>query len=56
MACQHIALTPPVLNSTVRRPASETIGITMNYSQFKGALYRIWCGLNRLGDSGAKVL
>ena len=23
---------------------------------FKGALYRIWCGLNRLGDSGAKVV
>ena len=22
----------------------------------KGALYRIWCGLNRLGDSGAKVV
>ena len=23
---------------------------------FKGALYRIWCGMNRLGDSGAKVV
>ena len=22
----------------------------------KGALYRIWCGMNRLGDSGAKVV
>ena len=22
----------------------------------KGALYRIWCGLNRLGDSGVKVV
>ena len=22
----------------------------------KGALYRIWCGLNRLGDSGVKVM
>ena len=21
----------------------------------KGALYRIWCGVNRLGDSGVKV-
>ena len=23
---------------------------------FKGALYRIWCGVNRLGDSGVKVV
>ena len=22
----------------------------------KGALYRIWCGVNRLGDSGEKVV
>ena len=22
----------------------------------KGALYIIWCGLNRLGDSGVKVV
>ena len=22
----------------------------------KGALYRIWCGVNRLGDSGVKVV
>ena len=22
----------------------------------KGALYRIWCGVNRLGDSGLKVV
>ena len=25
-------------------------------SGLKGALYRIWCGVNRLGDSGAKVV
>ena len=25
-------------------------------SSFKGALYRIWCGVNRLGDSGVKVV
>ena len=24
--------------------------------EFKGALYRIWCGVNRLGDSGVKVV
>ena len=24
--------------------------------QLKGALYRIWCGVNRLGDSGVKVV
>ena len=23
---------------------------------FKGVLYRIWCGVNRLGDSGVKVV
>ena len=23
---------------------------------FKGALYRIWCGVNRLGDSSVKVV
>ena len=23
---------------------------------FKGELYRIWCGVNRLGDSGVKVV
>ena len=23
---------------------------------FKGALYRIWCGVNRLGDNGVKVV
>ena len=22
----------------------------------EGALYRIWCGVNRLGDSGVKVV
>ena len=22
----------------------------------KGALYRIWCGVNRLGDNGVKVV
>ena len=25
-------------------------------ANFKGALYRIWCGVNRLGDSGVKVV
>ena len=24
--------------------------------RLKGALYRIWCGVNRLGDSGVKVV
>ena len=23
---------------------------------FKGAMYIIWCGVNRLGDSGVKVV
>ena len=25
-------------------------------SIIKGALYRIWCGVNRLGDNGVKVV
>ena len=25
-------------------------------NNFKGALYRIWCGVNRLGDSGVKLV
>ena len=26
-----------------------------SYKLLKGALYRIWCGVNRLSDSGVKV-
>ena len=26
------------------------------YLSKKGALYRIWCGVNRLGDIGVKVV
>ena len=26
------------------------------YMDIKGALYRIWCGVNRLGDSGVNVV
>ena len=26
------------------------------YMSLKGALYRIWCGVNRLSDSGVKVV
>ena len=36
----HTGLTPP--------------GLTID--DFKGALYSIWCGVNRLGDSGVKVV
>ena len=27
-----------------------------SWVEFKGALYKIWCGVNRLGDSGVKVV
>ena len=27
-----------------------------NIRPVKGALFRIWCGVNRLGDSGVKVV
>ena len=29
---------------------------TMEMGRIKGALYRIWCGVNRLGDNGVKVV
>ena len=28
----------------------------LTLTHFKEALYRIWCGVNRLGDSGVKVV
>ena len=30
--------------------------LALRYAIIKGALYRIWCGVNRLGDSGVKVV
>ena len=30
--------------------------LLLNSFGVKGALYRIWCGVNRLGDSGVKVV
>ena len=34
-----------------------TITSDLQWNQhIKGALYRIWCGVNRLGDSGVKVV
>ena len=37
---------------------SHSIGRIILFLQMsvKGALYRIWCGVNRLGDSGVKRL
>ena len=32
-----------------------TIKDMLALQELKGALYRIWCGVNRLGDSGVKV-
>ena len=32
----------------------NTLGDTSAF--VKGALYRMWCGVNRFGDSGAKVV
>ena len=29
--------------------------IRCDLTKLNGALYRIWCGVNRLGDSGVKV-
>ena len=44
-----------------RHNSSNVGGVTAgqvghNFSLVKGALYRIWCGVNRLGDSGVKVV
>ena len=33
-----------------------SIHTSVHANQIKGALYRIWCGGNRLGDSGVKVM
>ena len=30
--------------------------MSINMMWFKGALYRIWCGVNTLGDSGVNTL
>ena len=39
-------------------PVKCLTGIQETYKDtaIKGALYRIWCGVNRLGDSGVKVV
>ena len=31
-------------------------GLHEKCQSVKGALYRIWCGVNRLGDSGVNVV
>ena len=41
---QYLGIT---INSNLTAKATRTL---------KGALYRIWCGVNRLGDSGVKVV
>ena len=35
-----------------------TVGIVFEFYTvpLKGAQYRVWCGVNRLGDSGVKVV
>ena len=35
---------------------SMTAATKTTEAVLKGALYRIWCGMNRLGDSGVKVV
>ena len=47
--------------STVLKPQFTQLGVrSLAYAsrarQFKGALYIIWCGVNRLGDSGVNVV
>ena len=32
------------------------VSISQKKASLKGALYRIWCGVNRLADSGVKVV
>ena len=43
-ACQHDHLLHDAMENFTHR------------KRLKGALYRIWCGVNRLGDSGLKVV
>ena len=35
---------------------SDSKKVDVIWSRFKGAKYRIWCGVNRLGDSDVKVV
>ena len=36
--------------------SAHLLGVSAVRVLFKGALYRIWCGVNRLGDSGVNVV
>ena len=50
------------INDVIRSPESSRARIAhpaiilFGGLGVKGALYRIWCGVNRLGDSGVKVV
>ena len=45
----------PLLDSC-RLIERDMANASINTMRIKGALYKIWCGVNRLGDSGVKVV
>ena len=54
---KHIIHTHYKIHGMILDTVDKTkyLGVTIQ-SKLKGALYRIWCGVNRLGDSGVKVV
>ena len=43
-------------SDVVESGGGTVVGPYAARAKVKGALYRIWCGVNRLGDSGVKVV
>ena len=70
MVCTHIHLPKDASKKKIRPTVIVSRSVTyvlywdicITFSHLccvvslKGALYRIWCGVNRLGDSGVKVV
>ena len=47
-------MSPSPCQALSSEPSLKLIKTSTSY--IKGTLYRIWCGVNRLGDSGVKVV
>ena len=52
---EHIIGTTRVVQAS-KKITEKRLNWYGHVSIIKGALYRIWCGVNRLGDSGVKVV
>ena len=45
-----------MMNKTLSVNLNNIVTVCEPNCLFKGALYRIWCGVNRLSGSGVKVV